>query len=313
MSGSRPWLLDSRPPFGVLNINKSAGMTSRAVVDQVQRIVKPAKAGHAGTLDPLATGVLVVCVGPATRLISYVQRQAKTYRAAFLLGRRSDTDDVDGAVVEVPCAPAASEQIDALLPDFVGRIQQVPPRYSAVHVGGQRAYALARQGAEVDLQPRAVDVYAIRVVEFGFPRLVLEIECGSGTYVRSIGRDLGERLGCGAVMSELVRTRIGPFRIEDAVSPDDLDRHSLPAALLPALTAVADLPRHQAIEADLTALRRGRPIAAAVASDEPTAAADAGEVAICDPAGELAAVARRCDGLLRPTHVFLTGCSGSAD
>ena len=306
MSDSQPSTLNPprNPPFGVLNIHKPPAMTSRAVVDRVVRFVKPAKAGHAGTLDPLATGVLVVCVGSATRLISYVQQQPKRYTATFLLGRRSNTDDVEGEITKVDASVIEQTQIEAALPQFLGSIQQVPPKFSAVHVGGQRAYKLARRGAEVELQPRTVEVSEIRLVDYEYPRLRLEIECGSGTYIRSIGRDLGERLGCGAVMSELVRTQIGPFRLEDAHSPQSLTRDTIRDAILPARTAVPDLPYYIADEAALDAYRYGRPMPVTA---EWRASSAGSEVAVLDEAGRLAAIAEY-DGAARlhPRHVFLS-------
>ena len=290
--------------FGLLNIDKPAGMTSRKVVDVVARLVKPAKAGHAGTLDPLATGVLVVCVGPATRLIGMVQAQPKTYRTTFRLGFRSDTDDVEGDVVETTPTPVVTRaDVERLLPRFVGRIEQVPPRYSAVHVEGRRAYDLARRGEEVALKPRTVDVYRIELIALAGRELKLEIECGSGTYVRSIGRDLGELLGCGAVMSELVRTRIGAFRLEDAIALDALTRETFADALLPAAMAVSDLRRYQCTAGDLESIRRGRPIQA------PDLAGAAGAmVAVVAPDGSLAALAEHeaAARMLQPRQVFLT-------
>lgn len=290
--------------FGLLNINKPAGVTSRKVVDVVARLVKPAKAGHAGTLDPLATGVLVVCVGPATRLIAMVQAQPKTYRATFRLGFRSDTDDIEGKVVEtMPDLAVTRASVEKLLPRFIGRIEQVPPRYSAVHVEGRRAYDLARRGEEVALKPRMVEVYRIELIELVGKELKLEIECGSGTYIRSIGRDLGELLGCGAVMSELARTRIGPFRIEDAVKLDGLAPETLGQALLPATMAVSDLPKYQCTVSDLESIRRGRAIQAAGVTE-----ADGGMMAVVAPDGSLAAVAEYHPGerRLAPRQVFVT-------
>src|SRR5436190_8799230 len=198
--------------FGLLNVDKPSGLTSRDVVNRVQRLVKPHKVGHAGTLDPLASGVLVVCVGPATRLIEYVQRMPKRYLATFLLGRRSETEDIEGAVTELTDTPVPTvEQAHGALPNFVGRIQQLPPAFSALKVDGQRAYALARKGETPDLQPRPIEVYSVELVEYSYPQLVLDIRCGSGTYVRSLGRDIARALGTEAVMSALVRTEIGPF------------------------------------------------------------------------------------------------------
>jgi tRNA pseudouridine55 synthase len=245
-------------PFGLFNVNKPRGATSRRVVDVVKRLVKPAKAGHAGTLDPLATGVLVVCVGPATKLIEAVQQAPKTYAATFLLGRRSETDDLEGHVVEVDVPnPPSEADVRAVLPEFVGAIDQVPPAFSAVHVDGQRAYKLARRGREVEIEPRTVEVFGIVLRRFEYPEVELEIRCGSGTYVRSIGRDLGERLGCGAVMSDLERTAIGPFLLKDAVSPDELSL----VHLVSPLACLGDLPRFRCDAALVGTIVHGRPLA----------------------------------------------------
>lgn len=230
-------------PFGILNIHKQAGVTSRDVVNRVQRIVRPAKAGHAGTLDPLATGVLIVCVGPATKLIQHVQRKAKKYTASFLLGQTSDTEDVEGEIVELPDPPRPTrQQIEDALQGFMGEIEQRPPAFSAVKVNGKRAYSLARKGERVELQPRCVKIHGLRLTEFDYPKFTLEIECGSGTYVRSLGRDLGETLQTGAVMCSLVRTAVGQFRVDDACDVETLTFDNLSEFMLPAAEAVSDLP-----------------------------------------------------------------------
>ena len=176
--------------FGLLNINKPPGMTSRKVVDRVAKLVKPAKAGHAGTLDPMATGVLVVCIGAATRLMSFVQQQPKGYRATFLLGKRSNTDDITGEVVDVSDAsPVFRNQIETLLPQFVGKIEQIPPQFSAVHVDGRRAHELARKGETVEIKPRSVEVFGVTLNKFRYPELELEIECGSAAERANSGED----------------------------------------------------------------------------------------------------------------------------
>jgi tRNA pseudouridine55 synthase len=245
--------------FGLLNINKPAGLTSRRAVDHVAKLVRPQKAGHAGTLDPLATGVLVVCVGKATRLIEFVQEQPKTYAASFRLGCQSDTDDVTGNVTEVAVSSEITRgQIEDALPTFCGQIRQVPPSFSAVHVDGRRAYDLARRGEQVTIEARQVDVYRLELTRFAYPELDLVIECGSGTYVRSIGRDLGQMLGCGAVMSALVRTRIGPFHIEDAVSLEELNRETVDQCLLPPTSTLGGLQKYSASPEDLQNIRAGR-------------------------------------------------------
>ena len=175
--------------FGILNLNKPTGWTSRDVVNRVQRLVRPNKAGHAGTLDPLATGVLIVAVGQATRLIEFAHQLPKYYRATFQLGCSSDSDDVDTEVKPLTQPPIPTHQeVEGALAVFTGVIQQRPPAYSAVHVDGQRSYKLARRGETVELQPRPVTIHSLDVVRYEYPELVLDIHCGSGTYVRALGR-----------------------------------------------------------------------------------------------------------------------------
>lgn len=244
---------------GLLNLNKPAGVTSRDIVNRVQQWVEGAKVGHAGTLDPLATGVLVIGIGNATRLIEYVQRLPKFYAATFLLGRRSNTDDMDGNVTEVVDARQPTRfEIEELLPCFIGEILQRPPDFSAVKVQGQRAYDRARRGQPLALAERPVHVHAIRVVHYEYPVLELAIECGSGVYVRSIGRDLAERLGTGAVMSQLVRTAIGSFRLDSALDPSRLDAATLASSLIPIESAVQALPVLQLTADETNRVRRGQ-------------------------------------------------------
>ncbi len=292
-------------PLGLLNINKPAGITSRAVVDQIVRLVRPARAGHAGTLDPMATGVLIVCVGAATRLIPIVQQLQKGYRAQFKLGWRSDTDDVTGEMSEVPTTgEVTASQIEAALPRFVGQIEQVPPQYSAVHVAGQRAYKRARRGERVEIKARTVEVYGIDLVSFSYPEVELAIECGSGTYVRSIGRDLGEMLGCGAVMSRLERTHIGPFDLAEAVDLQQLTADSLNDCLLPVSAATAHLPRYRCTSDELTDIVHGRRFDCR----QPSGFDDGALVAVATAEDELACLAnfRAQDGTLAPKQVFAT-------
>ncbi len=290
--------------LGILNINKPAGLTSRKVVDRVQHLVKPAKAGHAGTLDPLATGVLVVCVGSATRLISMVQKQRKVYRGQFRLGCQSDTDDITGQVVDVPNAVEAPRtKIESALPRFLGRIEQVPPQFSAVHIEGKRAYELARAGKEVVIAPKTVHVHRIEVLSYAWPNLEMEIECGSGTYIRSIGRDLGQLLGCGAVMTNLVRTRIGPFELSLSIELEELDSDSIRSLLLSPRLAVLDLPSYRASHAECERLKQGQRILVTDALvPDPNK-----RIAILTEAEELAALAEfdpKTQELL-PRQVFL--------
>jgi tRNA pseudouridine55 synthase len=291
---------------GLLVLDKPAGMTSRAVVDRVQRwFPKRTRIGHAGTLDPLATGVLVLCLGGATRLIEYIQRMDKVYRTRLLLGARSDSDDADGNITPVPGAGAVdAATVAACVAGFVGTIEQVPPAYSAVKVAGQRAYDLARRGEEVSLSSHSVQIYSIQILDYAYPHLELEVRCGKGTYIRSLARDVGERLGCGAFVQELRRTRIGPFTSEGALTLD-ADAATVRAHLLPAEMAVAELTRVVLPDSERKRLEQGQAVAFA---ESPAGIEESKEVAVFDAAGRLAAVAvfdsqRRT---LRPVKVFHT-------
>jgi tRNA pseudouridine55 synthase len=286
------------PRHGLLNLNKPAGVTSRRVVDQVQRLARPTKCGHAGTLDPLARGVLVVCVGAATRLIEYVQQMRKRYLGTFVLGRHSPTEDVQGEVTELHDPPVPSvDQIAAAAEALTGRIEQRPPAYSALKVEGRRAYALAREGRHVELKPRHVTVYRLEIASYRYPELRLEIECGSGTYVRSLGRDLAESLGTAAVMSSLVRTAVGGFEIDDAVAPEDLTPGNWTEKLLPPLRAVDFLPKVELSGEETARVRKGQTIA------ERSPPAESREMAAVDAAGRLVAIlVPRGAGLLGPSR-----------
>jgi tRNA pseudouridine55 synthase len=269
----------------VLNLNKPSGMTSRDAVDLVAKRLRRVKVGHAGTLDPLASGVLVVCVGAATRLIEYVQRLPKTYRTVVRLGARSDTLDADGQVVESADPPIpAEDEIRKALATQVGTIEQVPPQYSALKVGGRRAYDLARAGQEVELAARPVTIERVELVGYAWPRLELEVDCGAGTYIRSIARDVGEALGCGGLVEVLVRTRIGPFTLADAIDPTAVAPDAWLTTLRPAVEAVAGLPRLDLSADEVARVVRGQPLDA-------RQGAEAGEFALIGPGGDLVAVA----------------------
>jgi tRNA pseudouridine55 synthase len=272
---------------GLLVLDKPAGMTSRGVVDRVQRwFPRTTRIGHAGTLDPLATGVLVLCLGSATRLIEYVQRMAKVYRTQLRLGARSDSDDADGVVV--PSAGAVAPDaatMAACLAAFVGVIEQVPPAYSAAKIAGRRAYQIARRGEDVELSPRPVRIDAIDIKNYSYPLLELDVQCGKGTYIRSLARDAGERLGCGALVQTLRRLSVGPFGTQGALTLD-ADAETARAHLLPVEMAVAELPRVVLADKERTRLAQGQAVAA------PPEWMDRGtEAAVFDAAGRLAAVA----------------------
>ena len=274
------------PVTGVVAIDKPAGVSSRRVVDAVAAALGTRSVGHAGTLDPLAEGVVVVCVGHATKLVDFVHELPKHYVAAFLLGRSSPSDDLETPVTEeVEAVRPAAAAVAAALPAFRGLILQRPCDYSAVHVAGARAYRLARKGRPVELAAKPVRIERLEVVAYEWPRLELDIECSSGTFVRAIGRDLAAAIGTRAVMESLVRTAVGPFVRESALPLGDVTPAAVRAALLPAVAAVPHLPRHVLDSATLAHAVSGGLVD--LGSDA------AGAVAACDESGELVGILRR--------------------
>jgi tRNA pseudouridine55 synthase len=243
---------------GVLVVNKPEGPTSHDVVDRVRRVLRTRRVGHTGTLDPFATGVLPVCVGKATRLARFLAEGDKTYRATVRLGFATTTDDKLGE----PLTPARSVHVDAAAvkqacQELSGPQLQVPPAFSAKRRDGVRMYELARQGAPVTLAPSPVTVFSIEIVAFEGDRLELEVACSPGTYVRALARDLGERLGVGAHLTALCRTRSGSFVLEDAVAWDRLDATAR-ERLLPLHALLPEMPAVHVSEEGAQALRHGR-------------------------------------------------------
>jgi tRNA pseudouridine55 synthase len=244
---------------GILVLNKPAGITSRRLVDQVAGLLPCSKVGHAGTLDPLATGVLIVCVGAATRLVENLHGLRKTYRTLIRLGARSDTLDADGRIeVEAsPTIPSVVEIEQAIL-HLSGMVNQRPPAYSALKLQGKRAYDLARAGRPLEPAARMVRIDRITVIVFAWPHLELDIDCGAGTYIRSIARDIGDALGCGGFVQTLVRTATGPFALEQAIDPRELSSESILGHLRPALDAVPTLPRLELDAGQAEAIAQGK-------------------------------------------------------
>lgn len=202
---------------GVLVVDKPIGMTSHDVVQIIRNGTNIRRAGHTGTLDPRASGVLVVLVGPAVRLSEYVSASDKRYQAVIRLGITTDTYDSEGSVTRRSPVEIIAEEFEEALKGFIGEIEQKPPAYSAIKVGGRRAYDMARNGEEVDLEPRKINVYSLELLEWDPPEAVVDVYCSSGTYVRSLAYDLGEILGCGATLTGLRRTKSGQFVLRDAV------------------------------------------------------------------------------------------------
>jgi tRNA pseudouridine55 synthase len=284
---------------GWLVVDKPVGPTSRAVLNQILRLAPRSRMGHAGTLDPLASGILVIAVGAATRFIDIVQEMPKSYRTRIRLGARSDTDDAQGRVQLDPDAtPPTRENLDRVLASLIGSIAQVPPRFSAIKMAGRRAYDLARRGLSVDLPPRTVQIHAIRVLLEEWPFLDLEIDCGSGTYIRSLARDLGAALGCGGLVETLERTRIGMFTLDRAASLDQIQQTGLANLLLPLESALQDLPRINLDAESARRLQHGQRI------PSPGQGRPSGKLALLDPSGLLLGLGRIDDqGILHPERI----------
>ena len=289
-----------RFPFtGVIPVDKPVGVSSRHVVDVAARALGMKSVGHAGTLDPLASGVVIVCVGHATKLVDYVHELPKHYAATFLLGRSSPSDDFETPIEEEadPVRPSAAE-IEVAAGAFRGDILQRPCDYSAVHVDGKRAYRLARKGRPVVLESKPVRIDRLAITSYDWPRLAVEIECSSGTFVRALGRDLAESLGTKAVMESLVRTAVGPFACAASIPLDAITPDTARASLLPAATAIAHLPSEVLEEGVLASAIRG----GLVPLSEGTAPA----VAALDASGQLIGILKQLESgsyRLRPNFL----------
>ena len=289
-----------RAIHGWLVIDKPPGMTSARLVAEVLRLTGAAKAGHGGTLDPMATGVLPVALGEATKTVAYVMGSLKTYRFTIRWGEARDTDDADGEVVATSEVRPSEAAILAVLPEFTGTIEQVPPVYSAIKVKGKRAYALARKGAPPALAPREVFIERLELVGVVDPdHAAFTMHCGKGTYVRAFARDVAVRLGTCGHLAELRRTAVGPFRDEHAISLDKLKALLHSDALIehvrPVETALADIPALAVTENQAIRLRSGQTVH--VLRDDPGLV----RVAV---GGRLVALAEVESGKARPVRVF---------
>ena len=247
---------------GWVNVDKPKGMTSTQVVGQVRRMYNAQKAGHAGTLDPLATGILPIALGEATKTIPYTQDASKTYEFTVTWGEQRDTDDSEGTVIDTSDIRPTAEQIEAALPAFTGEIMQTPPRFSAIKIDGQRAYDLARDGEEFEIQSRKVFIESLSLLKHSIDTTHFTMKCGKGTYVRSLARDLALELGTVGHISALRRTKVGVFDEKSAILLDKLeemrDKSDLEAALLPVETALDDILAFPIKQSEAVNLRNGQ-------------------------------------------------------
>jgi len=286
---------DAAGPDGVVVVDKPPGLTSHDVVARLRRLAGTRRVGHAGTLDPMATGVLVVGTGRATRLLGYLAARDKEYDATLRLGIRTDSDDADGAVLsQTDASHVSDEEIAAAVGRLVGDIEQVPSAVSAIKVGGVRAYKRARAGEDVALPPRPVHVAAFSVVARHGADVDVHVACSTGTYVRALARDVGEALGVGAHLTALRRTRVGAFTLAGARSLDELAET---LTIVPLGEVVgASFPRWDATEEDARRIGLGQRLA--------PAGLPAGPVGAFAPDGQVVALVVERDGAVRPTVVF---------
>ncbi|MET0313521.1 MAG: tRNA pseudouridine(55) synthase TruB [Hansschlegelia sp.] len=293
---------------GWLILDKPVGVTSTHAVSKARWLYQAKKAGHAGTLDPLASGILPIAFGEATKTVPFVMDGRKIYRFEATWGVETNTDDTEGEAVETSDVRPTREDILAVLPAFRGQVTQIPPKFSALKIDGERAYDLAREGEEVILEPRIVDVHRLDLVDMPSPdRAVFETECGKGTYVRAIARDMGRALGTRAHISALRRTAVGGFTEEDAITLEELERlrqsdaayKEMADALLPVETALDDIPALAVNRAEAARLLNGQPVLLR-GRDAPTFQ---GTVSVTTD-GALIALAEIERGELHPRRVF---------
>lgn len=307
--------------FALLNVYKPVGMSSYDVIRQIKPVVsRKVKIGHAGTLDPLAEGVLIVCLGKATRLVELIQQHPKRYLAEARLGARSTTDDAEGKIEQVEVAvPPSRPDLERVVSAFIGTIQQAPPAFSAVKVDGKRAYEIARESIkpglptwqrQADLPARAVTIYQLEIIGYEYPHLRLRLSCSSGTYVRSLVRDIGEKLSTGAYCEKIIREAIGPFEINASVKLTDIHPDTIERFLIRPVEVIPPQSRVTITPSQACRLRRGLPVRIGESSVQIglDGADFAGMFGAVDDSGNLLAIIRPDEGgkgVFRPVKVFM--------
>ena len=255
---------DYRDIDGILLLDKPPGLSSNQALQRVRRIFRARKAGHCGSLDPLATGLLPVCFGQATRFSSYLLGASKTYLARCRLGETTTTGDAEGDIVERRPPSLAAGQLERVLSAFVGRIEQVPPMHSALKHEGRRLYQLAREGREVERAARPVEIYRLQLLSSELPDIEIEVQCSKGTYIRSLSEDIGRELGCGAHLAALRRTEVDKLHVDDALDPEQLealaehDPRALDALLMPTQSALERFPCIELQSVEARDIRHGK-------------------------------------------------------
>ncbi len=293
---------------GILNINKPTSITSHDVVTRVRKLLKQRRIGHAGTLDPAASGVLPICVGHATRVAEYLSESGKAYHATIIFGAVTDTYDSEGTIIRTASIEGLTRAaIEATLATMLGEQMQVPPRYSAIKLQGQPAYKRARAGEDVALDARPIIIYQLTIIDWQPPALVLDIECSKGTYIRSLAYDLGEKLGCGAYLGGLIRTRSGPFMLAESITLEQLaqaaEQGTVEQYLHPADKALEQYPAFTLDEATTERVKHGN----AFRIEEQDAYSEQSLARVYDDKGQFIAIAEWDEErrVWQPLKVFL--------
>ena len=288
--------------FGLMLVDKPIGPSSHKIVSIVRKGTGVRKVGHAGTLDPRASGVLVLCLGAATRLSEYLSNASKRYEAMIRFGTSTETYDAEGDAIRITGIAPQEEEIRSILPEFTGEIEQIPPPYSAIKIQGKKAYELARKGETVELDPRTITIYHLDFVSYKPPDLTLSVECSAGTYIRSLAHDLGEKLNTGAHLANLRRVKSGPFTLEECVSLSDLEQCFLSGDwgqhVRPGYEALPELPTVNVAGTFLEDVLNGRQIPAEGTVD--------GLARAIGPDGDLVAILEAAEegSLWHPKKVF---------
>jgi tRNA pseudouridine55 synthase len=298
---------------GVLNIYKEAGFTSHDVVAKLRGILKQKKIGHTGTLDPDAEGVLPVCLGNATKLCGMLTEKDKTYEAVLLLGRETDTQDVSGQVLRQAEVTVDEESVREVVMGFLGDYEQIPPMYSALKVNGKKLYELARQGKEVERKARTVQITNIEIQWIRLPEVGFTVTCSSGTYIRTLCYDIGQKLGCGGCMKSLLRSRVSRFELKDSLRLSQIEQRmaegGIDDCLIPVDAMFEDCPAVRMKEAGDRFLYNGNPFETAKAQfssqEEKQAAKSAQQVRVYDSAGRFTGIFHYERGAFRPVKMFL--------
>lgn len=296
------------PIHGWINLDKPQGLTSTQAIGKIRRVLSPAKIGHGGTLDPLATGILPIAMGDATKIIPYVQDDIKTYSFTVKWGVATDTDDSEGETIRTSDHRPTRQDIENIIPDFIGDVEQIPPKYSAIKINGQRAYDLARAGHEVDIKSRIVEIDSLELLNNDNNEAAFRVVCGKGTYVRAIARDMAEKLGTHGHIIVLRREQVGFFDLENAISLENLekmgDSAALEEVLMPLQAPLDDIPALPVTDQEALKLKNGQSLSFVSKGDFHRLDGLEEDMILAELNGKAVALIEKQKAILKPIRVF---------